>query len=66
MLPSLLYRHLGIATPVHPVATAEFPHPAERPRYSVLTTVQDPVILLPPWEDGGAAFAQTVQSCAVS
>ncbi len=56
-----LYRLLGIQTPVRPVATAEFPRPAERPRYSVLTTLQDPQILLPPWEDGLAEFAQILR-----
>lgn len=65
-LTRALYRHLGITTPVVPVSTAEFPRPAERPRYSVLTTVLDPAILLPPWEDGVAAFAHAVQSRRVS
>jgi dTDP-4-dehydrorhamnose reductase len=51
-----LARRLGIATPVVPVSTAEFPRPAPRPRYSVLTTLQDPAILLPPWEQGLAAY----------
>jgi dTDP-4-dehydrorhamnose reductase len=57
-----LYRHLRITTAVHPVSTAEFPRPAERPRYSVLTTAQDPAILLPPWEEGVAAFARARSS----
>ncbi len=61
-LTRTLYRCLGIRTPVHPVSTAEFPRPAERPRYSVLTTLQDPAIMLPPWEAGVAAFAQAAQS----
>ena len=56
-----LSRHLSITTPVQPVSTAEFPRPAERPGYSVLTTVQDPAIFLPPWEDGVAAFADAVR-----
>jgi len=60
-LTCTLYRRLNIATPVHPVSTAEFPRPAERPRYAVLTTVQDPSILLPPWEEGVAAFADAVR-----
>jgi len=57
-LTCTLYGYLGIGTPVEPVATAEFPRPAERPRYSVLTTLQDPQILLPPWQEGLRAFAQ--------
>ena len=60
-LTRTLYRHLGITTAVQPVSTAEFPRPAQRPRYSVLTTIQDPAILLPPWEDGAAAFAKAMQ-----
>ncbi len=65
-LTRALYRHLGITTPVQPVSTAEFPRPAERPRYAVLTTVQDPAILLPPWEEGVAAFARAVRSAPAS
>jgi dTDP-4-dehydrorhamnose reductase len=65
-LTRALFRHLGITTPVHPVSTAEFPRPAERPRYAVLTTLQDPAVFLPPWEEGVAAFAQAVQSRAAS
>jgi dTDP-4-dehydrorhamnose reductase len=57
-----LYRELGITTPVRPVATAEFPRPAERPRYSVLTTLQEPHILLPPWHEGLAEFARALRS----
>ena len=56
-----LYSNLGITTPVHPVPTAEFPRPAPRPRYSVLTTVQDPCILLPRWEEGVRAFAAALR-----
>ncbi|MBI3246320.1 MAG: dTDP-4-dehydrorhamnose reductase [Deltaproteobacteria bacterium] len=59
-LTRALYRLLGLHTPVIPVSTAEFPRPARRPRYSVLTTLQDPQILLPPWEEGLAEFAQVL------
>jgi dTDP-4-dehydrorhamnose reductase len=59
-LTCTLYRKLGIPTPVRPVSTAEFPRPAKRPAYSVFTTLQDPQILLPPWEDGLAAFVQSL------
>ena len=56
-----LYQALEIATPVQPVPTSEFPHPAPRPAYSVLTTLQDPCILLPPWEEGLKAFVEAVR-----
>lgn len=59
-LTTALYGALGIRTPVRPVATADFPRPAERPRYAVLATAQDPAILLPPWTEGVAAFARAV------
>lgn len=55
-----LFREMGIAVEVVPVTTAEFPRPARRPAYSVLTTIREPRILLPPWEDGVAAFAREV------
>lgn len=55
-LASTLFRELGIETPVRPVTTEEFPRPAKRPRFSALTSVQEPWILLPPWEEGLRAF----------
>ena len=59
-LTRTLYALLGIATPVRPVASTAFPRPAPRPRYAVLTTLQDPALVLPPWEDGLAAFVRAV------
>ena len=47
----------GIGTPLVPVGTDAFPRPAPRPAYAVLTTRRDPPILLPPWEEGVAAWA---------
>jgi dTDP-4-dehydrorhamnose reductase len=61
-LTCLLYRLLNIETQVRPVTTAEFPRPAKRPAYSVLTTIQDPCILLPAWEEGMQQFAGAIQT----
>jgi len=56
-----LYHLFGIGTVAHPAATAEFPRPAPRPRFSALTTVQEPEILLPPWQDGLAEFVKALR-----
>jgi dTDP-4-dehydrorhamnose reductase len=53
-----LFRAMGIPSTITPVDTAQFPRPAQRPPYAVLTTLQDPKILLPPWEQGVHAFAK--------
>lgn len=55
-----LYQLLGIKTVVRPAASTELRRPAHRPPYSVLTTIQEPLFLLPPWEDGMAEFARNV------
>lgn len=57
-----LFRLRGITTPVVPVTTAEFPRPAPRPRYSVLTTIQEPRIVLPPWQEALAEFCRALDS----
>ena len=52
-----LYHARGIQTPIVPIATAEYPLPASRPGYAVLTSLQDPFITLPPWKEGVRDFA---------
>lgn len=59
-----LYDLFQIQTRVTPVATAEFPRPAPRPRYSVLTTIQSPEIMLPPWEEGLVAFHSAMKKAS--
>ena len=61
-LARALFKLLQIQTPIVPVSTAEFPRPAYRPRYAVLTSLQDPTITLPPWEEGIAEFAQGLRT----
>jgi dTDP-4-dehydrorhamnose reductase len=59
-LTRALFRLLGVAPAVEPVTTDAFPRPAPRPRYSVLASIQDPSILLPPWEEGLEEYARQV------
>ncbi len=37
---------------MRPIPTSEYPTPAARPGYSVLTSLQQPRIMLPAWQDG--------------
>jgi dTDP-4-dehydrorhamnose reductase len=56
-LVSEALRLLGIGTPVRPASHREFPARARRPAYSVLTSIREPRITLPPWREGVAEFA---------
>ena len=56
-LTQLLFAVLKINTPIVPVAHTEFPAPAARPRNTVLTSIQEPRILLPAWQEGVRAYA---------
>lgn len=53
-----LYRMMKVSTAIIPASMSDFKRPARRPRNSVLTTIQRPEILLPPWEDGLAEFVR--------
>ncbi len=57
-----LYQSRGIRTAVVPIGTSEYPLPALRPAYAVLTSLQDPFITLPPWEEGVRNFAAQYKS----
>jgi dTDP-4-dehydrorhamnose reductase len=61
-LATSLFRALGLKTAIIPVPASEFPRPAPRPRYSVLRTIQQPRILLPPWPEGIAEFAREIKA----
>ncbi|MCI0663979.1 MAG: dTDP-4-dehydrorhamnose reductase [Acidobacteria bacterium] len=56
-----LYKLMEIGTDVIPVTTSEYPRPAHRPPFSVLTTIQNPEILLPHWEEGLAEFTRNIR-----
>jgi dTDP-4-dehydrorhamnose reductase len=53
-----LFRAQGLDVRVEPVTTAEFPRPARRPRRVELRSEREPVLRLPRWQDGVAAFAR--------
>ncbi len=56
-LACAIFRELGLGTPVRPVPTPAVPRPARRPRFSALTSLQRPLIPLPPWPEGVKEFA---------
>jgi len=60
-----LFHRLSITTPILAVSSREFPAPAARPAYSVLSTIQDPRIELPAWQEGVEEFAHHLQSRAL-
>ncbi len=58
------FASLGLKTEVVPVPHSEFPAAARRPSYSVLTSIQQPQILLPHWRQGVAEFAEACHTAA--
>lgn len=61
-LATRFFQELRMDTGVVPVPATEYPRPAPRPRYSVLRTIQEPRIVLPPWQDGIAEFARELKA----
>ncbi len=59
-LTQTLYDLLGVGVVVEPITTDQMPRPAQRPLYAILTTLQEPHIELPPWQDGVAQFVRSV------
>ena len=57
-----LYQACEIRTPVVPITTADYPLPAPRPAYALLTSLQDPSITLPTWEEGVRDFSAQCKS----
>jgi dTDP-4-dehydrorhamnose reductase len=56
-LVSELFRLLAIPTPLRQASYRDFQASARRPPNSVLTTIREPRIVLPPWQEGLAEFA---------
>jgi dTDP-4-dehydrorhamnose reductase len=56
-LTRALFHLRGLPADVMPVTTTAFPRPARRPPFSALVTLQEPRLVLPPWEVGLAEFA---------
>jgi dTDP-4-dehydrorhamnose reductase len=56
-----LFQRMGITTPVLPVSHEEFPAAAHRPAYSVLSSIQQPRIELPPWQAGVDEFSYNLK-----
>ncbi len=61
-LVRLCFSMLKLKTEVLPVPLSEFPSPARRPAYSVLTTTREPRITLPRWQEGLSEFVRALES----
>jgi len=57
-----LFRLLRLSPMPQAASRFDFPAAAARPRYSVLTTIQDPRIELPAWQEGVAQCAHAIAS----
>ena len=59
-----LFERAGIDCRVRPASTDQFPRPARRPAYSVLGTERARPLVLPPWQQGVAAYLATRAAAA--
>ena len=53
------FEEAGTGTSANPVTTAEFPRPAPRPAWSVLTSTRPDAPVLPDWREGLAGYLRT-------
>jgi dTDP-4-dehydrorhamnose reductase len=61
-LAGAIYRAMGADGRVHPIGSDAYPQQARRPRFSALTTVREPRLVLPPWQQGVEEFAAVAPS----
>lgn len=61
-LTKFFFSKMGLNTKILAVPHTEFAAIAARPSYSVLTTIQEPRFILPPWQDGVTALVQALAS----
>jgi dTDP-4-dehydrorhamnose reductase len=58
-LAQATFDEAGTGTTANPVTTAEFPRPAPRPAWSVLTSTRPEAPVLPHWREGLAGYLRT-------
>ena len=55
-----LYQLLDVQSLVKPITSAHMPRPAACPPYAILTSLQEPLFQLPPWQESLAQFVQSL------
>jgi dTDP-4-dehydrorhamnose reductase len=58
-LAQATFEEAGVSCTANPVTTAEFPRPAPRPAWSVLTSTRPEAPVLPAWRDGLTSYLKT-------
>jgi dTDP-4-dehydrorhamnose reductase len=61
-LARAFFEELKSPVAITPVPSTAYPRPAPRPAFSTLRTIQQPEILLPPWQDGVREFAREIHA----